>query len=62
MHPKCKPLTLNFLKKYIKSPPIKGVTSTVQAKPKEMLRAETRNKCTAGTDTNHSRMIALLLE
>jgi len=49
-----------YLKKYIKSTPIKGVAS--KAKPKEMLRAEPANTRTAGIDTYHSTMFTLLLE
>jgi len=48
------------LKKCIKSTPIKG--ATLQAKPKEMVRAEPRNNRTAGINTNHSTIFTLLLE
>jgi len=34
----------------------------LQAKPKEMVRAEPTNNRTAGVNTNHSTMFTLLLE
>jgi len=52
----------NLFEKYIKSTTIKGVTSTVQTKPKEMVRAEPTSNSTAGIDNNHSTMLTLLLE
>jgi len=50
------------LKKYIKSAPIKGVTSSLQANPKEMVRAEPTNNHTAGIGPKHSTMFTLLLQ
>jgi len=37
-------------------------TPALQAKPKEMVRAEPTNNRTAGIDTNHSTMFTLLLK
>jgi len=48
------------LKKYIKSTPIKSVTSTRYAKG--MVKAEPTKNRTAGIDTNHSTMFTLLLK